>query len=155
MRGAGAELVHALKYRGMKRVAPFLGARMVEALPRAAAEGADAIVPVPLHRLRLRLRGFNQSLLLATEVSRAVGVPAVEGLLVRIRATAPQAGLQRAGRASNVEGAFRVALPEVVKGRSILLIDDVATTGATLRACAQALLRAGAARVTSLVAAVS
>jgi ComF family protein len=98
---------------------------------------------VPLHWRRRLQRGFNQSALLAGAVARRYGIP-VRSALRRTRATPTQAGLTHAGRRSNVAGAFRVARPETVAGRRVLLVDDVMTTGATASACAAALKRAGA-----------
>jgi ComF family protein len=115
------------------------------------------IVPVPLFHSRERERGFNQSRLLAEGLrnriekhpgGRKIVVDA--RLLVRTRATAPQVRLKFQARKENVRGAFAVAKPESVRGRSVLLVDDVMTTGATLSACAAALKKAGAAKVIAL-----
>ena len=124
-------------------------------MARAGADcldGADALIPVPLHRRRLRQRRFNQSLLLANSVSRASGVPVDPHMLMRVRATPTQGGLSAGGRTRNVAGAFRVrpGHGEAVKGRRLVLIDDVHTTGATLEACARTLKRAGAADVRAI-----
>ena len=114
---------------------------------------ADLLVPVPLHRRRLMWRQFNQAQALAVAVGRACGKRVDPFLLRRVKRTAPQVGLSRAQRASNVQGAF--AVPEeakpFVETRAIVLIDDVLTSGATINAAARALLRAGAARVDVLV----
>lgn len=124
-------------------------------MARAGADcldGADALIPVPLHRRRLRQRRFNQSLLLAHAVSRASGVPVDPHMLMRVRATPTQGGLSAGGRTRNVAGAFRVRTgrADAVKGRRLVLIDDVHTTGATLEACARTLKRAGAADVRAI-----
>jgi ComF family protein len=125
-------------------------------MARAGADilaDADLLTPTPLHPLRLAARRFNQSALLARVVSRESAVPADMALLQRVKPTAPQVGLTRAQRAANLSGAFRAA-PEkkpAIKGRNIVLIDDVLTTGATANAAARALLRAGAARVDLIV----
>jgi ComF family protein len=110
---------------------------------------ADLIAPVPLHRWRLLSRRFNQSALLAAEVSRQADAAFVPNLLVRARATKSQARLSATERRQNVKGAFRLRRRHtgLVKGKSILLVDDVITTGATAEACVQALLRGGAAGV--------
>ncbi len=105
--------------------------------------GIDAILPVPLHPSRERERGFNQAYILAKLLSRRHGVPVLKGLLRRIRPTPPQAGKRRE-RIRNVRGAFRVHHPEQIRGRSILLVDDVYTTGATVNECARVLMKAGA-----------
>jgi predicted amidophosphoribosyltransferase len=108
---------------------------------------------VPLHRRRLARRRFNQSVALAREIARQSGVPLETGLLSREKPTPPQVGLSRKLRAANMQGAF--AVPPRRKGelagRRLVLVDDVATSGATLNAAARALLRAGAERVDALV----
>jgi ComF family protein len=115
------------------------------------------IVPVPLFCTRERERGFNQSRILAEgmrhqleDFSGAKGVKVHPRLLVRTRATLPQAGLKIQARRENVRGAFAVAKPDLVQGRQILLVDDVMTTGATLSSCAAVLKKGGAARVYAL-----
>jgi len=107
------------------------------------------IVPVPLHRLRLLTRRYNQSALLARTLSRRSGVPLIVDGLVRHRSTPPQTRLPRTQRLRNVRGAFAVPAKHRARigDRKILLVDDVMTTGATAEACAKALLRAGAARI--------
>jgi ComF family protein len=141
-------LVSAFKYGDRLDLAPLLGGWMA----RAGAElfeGADALVPVPLHWRRLWARRFNQSAALAGAISRISGVPVAHDLLHRAKATPQQVGLSRAERATNVQGAFRVAsaAKAAVTGRRLILVDDVLTSGATSDACARALLRAGAAQV--------
>jgi ComF family protein len=115
------------------------------------------IVPVPLHPSRRRERGFNQSELLAAGLVRALAkrntgsAPIIEkSCLCRKRATTPQTGLSVSARRENLRGAFAVAKPEEIRGRVIVLVDDVMTTGATLSACARSLKRAGAAKVIAL-----
>ncbi|WP_425483468.1 ComF family protein [Ancylobacter pratisalsi] len=146
------DLVHALKYADRLDVATPMARMMV----RAGADllgDAQALVPVPLHNLRLWRRRFNQSAALALAVRRASGVRVETSWLLRARATPPQVGLDRAARAANVAGAFEV--PDMARGelagRRVVLVDDVLTTGATLDACAKALSRAGAGRVDVLV----
>jgi ComF family protein len=108
---------------------------------------AELIVPVPLHARRLRWRGFNQSVLLARQVSRACGIPADPFVLLRCRETPPQTQLTEEGRRKNMRGAF-VVNPEIsIKGKSILLIDDVYTSGATVNECSRTLRRGGAREV--------
>jgi ComF family protein len=111
----------------------------------------DLIVPTPLHRERLRWRGFNQALPLARAIGRAAARPVDPFVLVRWRATPPQVGLGAADRSRNVRGAFRVAGRERVCGRSVLLVDDVMTTGATAHECARVLRAAGARHVDAVV----
>lgn len=141
----GRRLVVGLKFADRTHLAPALGAW----LARAGAdliETADLVVPVPLHRRRLISRRFNQSALLAHCLARQTGLIVATDALRRRRSTGSQAGLTRAQRRTNVAGAFEVAgrrRPEI-KGRRVLLIDDVLTTGATVDACAATLRRAGA-----------
>jgi ComF family protein len=145
-------LVHRLKYYDRLEIAAPLGRWMARAGGEILAD-ADLLVPVPLHRSRLRSRKFNQSNLLATAISGHCGV-AVDGFaLERVKRTASQVGLTRLQRAINLQGAFRVPdgmVPRVVD-RSIVLVDDVLTSGATVNAAARALLRGGARRVDVLV----
>jgi ComF family protein len=140
-------IVHALKYDRRPTIARHLASRMRQAGAEVLA-GADLVVAVPLHRSRERARGFNQ----ARELGRHLGLPAVEAL-VRTRRTPPQAELPAARRHANVRGAFAWRQDVAVKGRTIVLVDDVSTTGATLNACARPLLDAGAAEIRALTAA--
>ncbi|HXW24310.1 MAG TPA: ComF family protein [Xanthobacteraceae bacterium] len=145
-------LVHKLKYGDRLDLAPTLGRWMVQAGAALLAE-ADALVPVPLHWRRLWARRFNQSAALAEAIATRSRVPVSHAALTRVKATRQQVGLTASERALNVQGAFRVradARPEVA-GRRLVLVDDVLTSGATLDACARALLRAGAASVDVLV----
>lgn len=146
--GALKVLVRELKYRSRRRVAARL-AEIVCAEPAAASllHAGTVLVPVPLHPRRLRERGFNQSELLAAAVARRTGLPLLPGALVRRQDTPPQAGLSAAARRRNVQGAFAVRQRARVQGRVAILVDDVLTTGATTRACARELARAGAAAV--------
>lgn len=141
-------LLHIFKYEKVYTLAPLLAKRMRSALPRN--HGADVIVPVPMHWRKRVARGFNQAELLSSELARSIFVP-VEKVLRRPRAGAAQASMSFSERrASMRRDAFTVVRPEAVEGRRVLLIDDVFTTGATARACAKALKRAGAAHVTLL-----
>ena len=108
---------------------------------------ADLIVPVPLHPKRLRWRGFNQSLLLARQVSRLYEVPVDAFVLCRDRETAPQTQLTEDERRKNVRGAFAVRPVKSLKGKSLLLVDDVYTSGATVNECSRVLIRGGAKEV--------
>ncbi|MBI5085735.1 MAG: ComF family protein [Acidobacteria bacterium] len=138
-------LIHLFKYGRMRPLAAPLGRMLSSALPRDQV--FDAIVPMPLHWRKLLVRGFNQSHLLAKELTRRTGIP-TEPLLRRRRHTAAQAGLSSAQRRANVAGAFTAGSD--AQGRRLLLVDDVFTTGATVNAAATALKRAGAARVAIL-----
>jgi ComF family protein len=113
-------------------------------------EGADFLVPVPLHRARRRDRGFNQSRLLARDLAKGRGMKVLGGVLVKVRNVPPQAGLRAAERERNVVGAYAVRRPDRIRGRTLILVDDVTTTGATLRECARVLIRAGAKEVRAI-----
>jgi ComF family protein len=145
-------LVHSFKYSDRLDLAPMLGALMARAGRELLAD-ADALVPVPLHWRRLWARRFNQSAALANVISDHSGVRAMLDVLERKRATPQQVGLSRSDRAANVQGAFQVAdgaKPDI-RGRRLILVDDVLTSGATVDHCARALLRAGAVGVDVLV----
>jgi ComF family protein len=147
--GPVREAVHALKYNHLSALARPMAARMAVYL-EAEALPVDTVVPVPLFGRRQRLRGYNQSALLAREVGRLLGLSLAEGGLARRRDTPPQArSVDAEARRRNVAGAF-VGERRRVEGRRVLLIDDVMTTGATLDACAEALRQAGAASVWAL-----
>lgn len=140
--GVVLEAIHKLKYRGKVTLAGPLGALIAGAaiFPKAP----DLIVPVPLHKRRLRHRGFNQSLLLSREVSKALSVPLDYINLKRVRETEQQINLTALERVRNVSGAFETGRAGVFKGRQVLLVDDVFTTGATITECSRVLKRAGA-----------
>jgi ComF family protein len=146
--GAMRTLVHQLKYADRHDARALLGRWLAEA-GRELLPGTDAIVPVPLSRLRLLQRQFNQAALLAGELTRQAGIPMQPLALKRVRSTRSQVGMTREQRRRNVAGAFRVPVHRraALRGRNLLLVDDVVTTGATVDACARALKRAGAARV--------
>jgi ComF family protein len=145
-------LVHAFKYGDRTDLAPIMGRWMAQAGSMLLDE-ADALVPVPLHWRRFWARRFNQAAELAKAIAAISHVPIAHDVLKRVRATAQQVGLKAAERAENVQGAFRVPaeLRHEVRGKRLVLIDDVLTSGATVDSCARALLRAGAADVDVLV----
>lgn len=129
----------------------LLGALLATAC--ACAARPDVLVPVPLHRARLRSRGFDQALELARCVARLLRLPLDGDLLERARATAPQSELDAGARQANLQGAFRVRAGRKPVPRHVALVDDVMTTGATLHAAAEALRAAGVARVDAWVCA--
>ena len=146
--GALRDIIHAFKYEGRRSLAAPLAA-MLEASAADSLRDAACVVPVPLHPWRRLRRGFNQ----AADLARALDRPVVHALW-RVRATAPQAALAAADRRRNVGGAFCLSpllrssiRTTLITGRIVVLVDDVRTTGATLRACSAVLERAGAREV--------
>ena len=151
-----ATLVHRFKYSGQTGLAQPLGMLMLAVLlDNWNLADVDCVVPVPLHRKRLRERGFNQSCLLTqtwasplkTYPATGSGLPVAPDLLERTRLTASQTGLGRKARAANLKNAFRVRPGKVVANLWLLVVDDVFTTGATANECARVLMKAGAKRV--------
>ncbi len=145
-------LVHGLKY-GDRREGLHLFGRWLMLAGKDFLNDADLIIPVPLYRVRLWQRRFNQAALLSFELSRMTGIPVNVLALKRNRATRSQVGLTERQRRANVTGAFTLTPQQatLVKGRNIILIDDVLTTGSTVDACSQTLKKAGASRVDVLV----
>jgi ComF family protein len=155
--------LHRFKYEGWRSLAPALAGLVTARLPPSAGQPPPAgqrsgqrseawLVAVPLHRRRQRERGYNQSALLAREIRRAWALDLAPGRLLRVRDTPPQVGLDRQRRRENVAGAFRWRGAPLA-GAFVLLVDDVATTGATLEACARALRDAGAGRIEAITVA--
>lgn len=142
------EGVHALKYEGARVLSEPL-AELLAVTWREEGVPVDLVMPVPLHRRRVRQRGYNQSLLLAQALAWRVDLPLSHGSLIRARHTRAQVGLSRRERWDNVRGAFCTVSKEPV-GARVLLVDDVMTTGATLRACSLALREGGAKEVVCL-----
>ena len=141
--GPARSVLLAMKHGDRQHLAGVMAPHMARAA--GAMLGPEVmLVPVPLHRWRLWRRGFNQAVVLARELARSSGAGLDVEALVRVKATKPSAGMGRKARADNVRGAFRVADRSRVKGRDIVLVDDVLTTGATADACARHLRRAGA-----------
>jgi ComF family protein len=152
--GSLRHIIHAFKYDRHRTLAVPLGRMMVEA-GSALLQDADCVVPVPLHPWRQCRRGFNQ----AADLANRLGPPVLKALW-RQRLTRPQAGLVAAARRRNVRDAFRISplltmrhIAEGIGGRTLVLVDDVKTTGATLEACARVLKRAGAREVLALTVA--
>lgn len=154
--GELARALHRLKYDGRPDIARSLAPLVRPGLRRAVAEsGAEVAVPVPLHWRRLSARGFNQAALLLRHAARGLGLEIDALSLRRVRATATQSSLRASERAGNVAGAFAVVRRRRSRlaGRRVLLVDDVMTTGATMAACARALVAAGAREVIAFCAA--
>lgn len=150
--GALRDLIHLLKYDHVRPAANVLGRMLAEVVDGLAGSFGDQVpvmVPVPLHSSKLRQRGFNQSELIARMALRlkSNGLVLHANVLERRRPTASQIGLTRQQRQVNMRGAFVVAKPDEIRGRDVLLVDDVLTTGTTAAECARVLRRAGANRV--------
>lgn len=148
------DAIHRFKFHDRPALAEPLGIRLA-AFARAESSFLhslqfDALVPVPMHPTRKRLRGYNQSERLARVVARELSLPLETRCLVRARPTRPQVGLSGKSRQTNLHGAFAVPHPAGVTGKTLLLIDDVTTTGATLNECAATLTSAGAQAVYAL-----
>jgi ComF family protein len=142
------EIIHRYKYQRALWFEPFLAQLLIEAAgPELAGQSWDGIVPVPLYPAKQREREFNQAERLARRLSAATGIPLETKLLRRVLPTRSQTQLSREERAENVRHAFAMRKRQEVKGRRIVLVDDVMTTGATTSACARVLRRAGAAEV--------
>jgi len=149
--GSLMRAIHLFKYEAKSSLAGSLGPMLAEFAQAWPKPGhCPVIVPVPLHSKRLRERGFNQSLLLARHVAESLGAQIDFLALRRVRYTTPQTGLGKKERKKNVRKAFQVVEPSVFKGRTVLLVDDVATTGNTLDECARVLKRSGCKKVYGL-----
>jgi ComF family protein len=136
------KLVHRLKYKGQKEIGLKVGELYGHELSESPLFcSADVIVPVPLHKSRLRTRGYNQSDFFAKGLSAAMNVPAENNLLVRNKKTETQTRKNRFSRFENVNEVFSLVNKTNIEGKHILLVDDVITTGSTLTACAEVLLR--------------
>jgi len=142
------EIVSAYKYQNK----PHIGRDLISVVfkflrEKIIALSPDLIVPVPLHIKRLKERGYDQSYILSEGIGRELNIPVSYGNLTRIRYTAPQVSLSGNERLKNVKGAFSIKDPEKLKDRVILLIDDVFTTGATIKECVRVIRGAGADKV--------
>ncbi len=142
------QAIHVYKYRPLMSLGRPLAEWMTFRVSKV--DRLDVVMPVPLHATRLRKRGFNQTLLLARGASEAFSVPLLYNNLVRVRPTIPQVELSGRERAANVRGAFALKRLQEVKGKRVLLVDDVLTTGATMNECSRTLREAGAEAVVAL-----
>ncbi len=146
--------IHQFKYRDRPQLAAPLGVLLATCAHTNAADlndlRFDALLPVPMHPIRRRLRGYNQSERLAQVVSAELSLPLLSDALIRIRPTRPQVGLTGEARRTNLQGAFAVRGAEAVQGKTLLLIDDVVTTGSSLYECTVTLKAAGAKAVYAL-----
>ena len=142
------EAIHRWKYEEKSYLTLFFGEKLAEGFCRYwDPQSFDLIIPVPLHSKRLRERGFNQALLLVKELSRRTQIPYSKRLLQKRILTPPQVNLSGGEREKGVRGSFHIQRDEEIEGKSILLVDDVYTTGATVNECSKVLLKAGVERV--------
>jgi ComF family protein len=140
--GKMQHLMHQFKYKGVSQIGPLLGNIAGDQLVQNAVfKSVDAIIPVPLHKTRLRKRGYNQAACFAEGIADKLNVPVVENNLVRPRATETQTHRARFSRFENMQEVFSVKNPEALKNQHVLLVDDVTTTGSTLEACGSQLLK--------------
>lgn len=153
--GPTQRLIHQLKYRRRAEISAVLGAWLAPRLRETALVHYDCVIPVPLHRKRLKKRGYNQVSGFARTLATELGLRACESQLVRLRDNDTQTRKSRLARQLNVKQVFAVPDPTALQAKKILLVDDVMTTGATLRACAEELLRAGALELSVAVMAVA
>ena len=148
--GVLKEAIHGFKYGGNRILAGPLAQMLHRYLTKAADfpwRRADCIIPVPIHHARQRVRGYNQSELLAEELCGMTGLALISDAVIRKRHTRPQVEMSGDERRENVKSAFRVTEPSEIKGKIVLLIDDVATTCSTIHECSLALLDAGAFKI--------
>lgn len=139
------ESIHSLKYKNNVPLGYFFSQQLVPLVDKAGWN-FDLVVPVPLNRSHYRERGYNQSSLIARPLARSLGLPFTDSALKRIRETSPQFKLNAEERIKNVKDAF-YGNPANIKGKGVLIIDDVITTGATMENCSKALVEAGATKV--------
>ncbi len=155
-KGAVQKLIHNLKYKGQRKVGNFLGKWMGEELSNSSRfSHIDAVIPVPLHRRKLRSRGFNQVEDFGKEIAEALQVPYLDNVLLKRSFSTSQTIKGRLARWGNIEESFVLANPELVHKKHLLLVDDLITTGATLEACATVLKEAGDVKISVATMAVA
>ncbi len=149
------ELVHSLKYRRNREVAVLFAGMLASHLAtmHIVFSKDTALVPIPLHRARERIRGFNQSFLIAKMLGEKIGIEVVPDALQKIRKTMPQISLSREERLENLRDTFAVRNPLSVVGKTVVLVDDVKTTGATLEEAGRVLKQAGAKQIWAITVA--
>lgn len=142
------QLLHRLKYKGHYQLGQVLGRQLGKAFTRSGfMEGIDLIIPVPLHKKKLRQRGYNQSEHIALGIAEVSGISVVKNILIRTVHNPSQTFKGRFERWENVKGIFMLTDPGAVEGKHVLLVDDVITTGATLESCAEQILQCKNAKV--------
>jgi ComF family protein len=150
--GVLREALVRFKYSGALHIGPGLAELLIRSFHRHFDRSEfDVLVPVPIHRNKLRHRGFNQSLVLALRLSSEIGIPVHRTALQKVKDTPPQVGLPRTERIKNLKGAFSISKPNAIRDRRVLLVDDVATTGSTIAECSKTIIAAKAERVDVLV----
>ncbi|MFQ5823798.1 MAG: ComF family protein [bacterium] len=148
------KIIHEMKYFKKQSLAGLMGDEMAKlVLADRVYSSADLIIPVPLHKTRLRERGFNQSILLSNRIATISKIPVERNVLKRIRYTKPQSKLGAVEREKNVQGAFEVTESNSLIDKQVILVDDVLTTGSTIRACAKVLIQAGVSKILAITAA--
>lgn len=141
-------LVHQFKYKGKMEIGEYIGRRMGEVMLEASRfQNIDALVPLPLFAARERKRGYNQSGILCDGIAEVLQVPVLKNIIARKSATETQTHKSRTERWANISGRFELLQPEAIRDKHVLLVDDVITTGATLEACGQELMRTGNTRL--------
>ncbi len=151
-------LIHELKYQNKRSIGIFLGEIIASSIKDDADfTSADALIPVPLHKIRFRERGYNQSELIAKGISKVIGIKVINDLLMRNRNTQTQTKLNFEERRENVKDAFYVSkkYKDFIPGKNFIIVDDVITTGSTINECGKALIQSGASKVFAISVAVA
>ncbi|OIO78901.1 MAG: hypothetical protein COW11_05885 [Candidatus Omnitrophica bacterium CG12_big_fil_rev_8_21_14_0_65_43_15] len=151
-KGIAKNCIHLFKYNNRQRLSgPLAGLMSDLANKNPFGEKFDLIIPIPLHRSKMRERGFNQAELLAKNMAKSINAPVCVNALKKTKATISQAGLSKTKRFTNLRGTFKITDSDVIYGKDILLVDDVCTTGSTINEAAKVLLKSGAKSVKALV----